>query len=354
MSAFSFIKTKFSYELKRLTALAQYRFHKDALVATLSQTMPNVAIELTNICNANCTFCAYQFQTRPTGIMNENVYRKVIDNFIECGGGHIHLVPTVGDSFVDPDLINRIRYARENSEITSVGIISNMISLGHHGAAALVESGLTELTVSMSGMDEKMYQRVYRSKQYRRVIKNIRDFATANNDAGRPVAFRLNLRADRSIKEIYDYPDHKEIEALVGSENIYTSLFYDNWAGKITQDMLTGTMKLRTGTNFFRPRISPCSELFSGPMVAWDGRVTACGCRDVDISELVIGDVNVDHLGEIWFGEQIEKLREEFLTDKIAPICDTCTHYSNLSHYLLDGSERYLNMDPSPWLNRAD
>jgi radical SAM protein with 4Fe4S-binding SPASM domain len=176
LSAFSFIKTKLAYELKRFTALATYRHHKDALIATLSQTMPGVAIELTNICNANCTFCAYQFQTRPTG-----------------------------------------------------------------------------------------------------------------------------------------------------------------------------TMKLRTGTTILRPRISPCSELFSGPMVAWNGQVTACGCRDVDISELVIGDVNTEHLGEIWFGEQIKKLRDDFLTDRIEPICDSCTHYSNLSQFLLDGSDGYQNMAASPW-----
>ena len=87
MSAFSFIKSKLAYELKRAKALATYKVHEDALVAALSQTMPNVAIELTNICNANCTFCAYQFQSRPQGVMSEETYRKVINEFADCGGG---------------------------------------------------------------------------------------------------------------------------------------------------------------------------------------------------------------------------------------------------------------------------
>ena len=227
-----------------------------------------------------------------------------------------------------------------------------MISMGRHGAGELINSGLTDLHVSISGLDERMYERVYRSKQYRRVISNIKEFAAANNEAGRPVNFKLSLRVDRSLREAFQYPDHKEIEALVGKRNISANLFFDNWAGKISADMLTGTMKLRNSRNIFRPRNSPCSELFSGPMVAWDGRVSACGCRDVDISELVIGDVTTQHLGEIWFGEEIRKLRDEFLTNRIQPICDSCTHYSNVSHYLLDGSDRYRAMWASPYLRK--
>jgi len=230
---------------------------------------------------------------------------------------------------------------------------SNMISLDRHGVMELLESGLTALTVSVSGFDANMYRRVYRSRQYPRVLKNTIEFARANNAAGRPVKFSVNLRTDRPIRETFDFPDHKEVEALVGRENILANFFFDNWAGKITQDQLTGSMKLRRRRRLSRPRISPCSELFSGPMVTWDGRVTACGCRDVNASELVIGDVTSQHLGDIWFGNEIKKLREEFLTDKIRPICDTCTHYNNLSQYLTKGAARTLrDLRPTQYKRR--
>lgn len=351
MSAFSFILWKFGYELDRIAALARYPLHRDNLTARLSGSMSGIGIETVNICNANCTFCAYQYQTRPVGTMSMPLYRKIIDEYVECGGGNIGLTPTVGDPFIDRDLLARIAYARGKLEIRSIGMYSNMISLGLHGAEALVNSGLTGLAVSVCGLDEQMYRRVYRSKQYRRVLSNIKEFAQVNNAAGRPVHFTLNIRSDRSLAETFAFPDHKVAETLVGKENISLNMFFDSWGGKITQDQLTGRMKLRGLTNIMRPRISPCTELFSGPFVTWNGRVIACSCRDVDAAELVIGDANADHLGAIWFGSEIRKLREEFLTDKIKAVCDTCSHYQNLSLYLTKRAKPELDaLRPSPYL----
>lgn len=354
MSAFGFVKRKFEFEIDRMLALARYPFHKDFVTAKLSSSMPAINIEVTNVCNANCTFCAYQYQERTTGVMSMDLYRKVIDEFVECGGTSVGLTPTVGDPLVDRKLVDRVAYTRSKPSIASIGMYSNMISLSFHGAERLVRSGLTALSVSVSGFDERMYRRVYRSKQYKRVVANIKEFARVNNAAGNPVEFQISIRSDRPLRETFSYPDHLEIADLVGEENICLNFFYDSWIGKITQDQLTGGMKLRRVTNLMRPRISPCSELYSGPMVYWDGKVGACGCRDVDARELIIGNVNNQHLGEIWFGSEIEQLRREFLTEKIRPICQTCTHYSNLSICLTKGGNGLLqDAKPSPYLRPA-
>jgi radical SAM protein with 4Fe4S-binding SPASM domain len=99
-------------------------------------------------------------------------------------------------------------------------------------------------------------------------------------------------------------------------------------------------MKLRTD---LRPRLTPCSELYFGPMVYWDGKVGGCNCRDVDARELVIGNVKDKHLADIWFGPEIERLREEFTSGKMNPLCRKCSHYSNLSVYLRKDMEPVLN-----------
>ena len=82
-------------------------------------------------------------------------------------------------------------------------------------------------------------------------------------------------------------------------------------------------------------------------MVYWDGSVGACGCRDVNASELIIGNVRDSHLGDIWFGENIRKLRDEFMTAGIKPICANCKHYNNISHLLSSHNRQYLaNIKP--------
>ena len=322
---------KAKFELAGLRAMLVYPFRKKALIDRLSQAMYSVNIETTNICNAKCVFCAYQYQTRATGVMDMGLFHKIIAEFVECGGGNVGFTPTVGEPLVDKYIIERIRYARSHPEIKAISMYSNMLTLHKLGAEALVTSGLTALTVSTSGFDKEMYLRVYRSTMYDQMLKNVIEFAEVNNRLGRPVNFTVDMRVDRSLGEVLSYPDYHKVAAVVGIDNIGVKFRYDSWGGKIKQEELTGNMKLRRN---LRPRSSPCTELFMGPMVYWDGKVGGCNCRDVDASELVVGNVRNQHLADIWFGPELQRLREEFTTSKIKNLCKSCTHYNHLSLYL--------------------
>jgi MoaA/NifB/PqqE/SkfB family radical SAM enzyme len=334
----SFLNRKAISELDRAWALLRYPLFKRRLLTLLPRSIPSISIETTNICNANCIFCAYQYQTRPRGVMSMDLFRKVIDDYADLGGRVLSLTPTVGDPLVDFDCLARISYAR-SKQIMSIAMYSNMISLERVGATALAISGITSLTVSVSGFDENMYKRVYRSQMYKQVYGNIQRFARANAAAGSPVDFRVQMRVDRPLSEVVKYPDHVALAALLGKHKIDVKLRYDDWSGYITPNQLSGTMKIR---KVIPLRISPCSELYSGPMVYWDGSVGACGCRDVNASELIIGNVKDSHLGDIWFGGNIRKLRDEFMTASIKPICANCKHYNNISHLLSSHNKQYL------------
>ena len=345
------ILRKLAYELDNAWAMARLPWHRQQLMERLSQAMPALNIETTNICNANCTFCAYQFQERPTGVMSDELFRKPIDEYVECGGGWLGLTPTVGDPLVDKKLVERIQYARSKPQIGEIFMYSNLISLDLHGVDELLRSGISSLSVSTSGMDPEMYSRVYRSRQYKTMLDNIKRFARANNAAGRPVYFSIDMRVDRPIKEVESFPDHREVVDLIGAQNITIKFRYDNWSGKIKPTELSGNMRLRRN---WKPRVSACHLMFSGPMVYWDGKVGACSCRDLNASELIIGDASKKHLGEVWFGEQIRQLREEFTTDKVRDICRTCTHYNSLSHLLTrKGQASLANLHRSPFLDRV-
>jgi len=346
-----FLWRKLVSEADRAWALAQYPLRKGALLSTLAASMSRVNIETTNICNADCVFCAYQHQERPKGVMSDELFGKVIDEFVACGGGKLGLTPTVGDPLVDPGLIDRIAYARRQPGITTIEMYSNMISLQRFGAAALVNSGLSSLIVSTSGPDEAMYQRVYRSKMYRTMLANVLAFAAANNAAGRPVKLFVDMRVDRPLRRVCAMADYKTVADAVGPQNIGVKFRYDAWGGKIKQSDLSGNMKLR---RFHHLHLTPCSEMYAGPQVYWDGKVGACSCRDVNASELVIGDVSRHHLGEIWFGAELQRLRDEFLTDKRNPLCKECSHYNNVSIYLTRrGKHRLAQLEPSPYARRG-
>ena len=334
MTSSKAVLRKLSYELKSVAALGKFLIKKNSLLEQMSLALPMLSIEPTNVCNANCTFCAYQHQERPTGVMSMELFRKVVDEYASCGGGPLGMTPTVGEPFVDPHLLERITYANTLEEITSIGIYSNMILMDRVGAEKIVSSGLNSLTVSASGFDAEMYERIYRSSRYAKVLANILEFAAVNNAAGRPVDFKIDMRVDRPWADVSSTEDFERVAEVVGEENIIYKFRFDNWAGKIKADDLSGNMQLRKPNALRRPRISPCSELYSGPMVYWDGRVGACGCRDVNASELIIGDANKEHLAAIWMGAELAKMRKEFLTKNVRDICKNCTHYNNLAHLL--------------------
>jgi MoaA/NifB/PqqE/SkfB family radical SAM enzyme len=349
IKAFDVLGEKAKNEFEQIVGLSKFFLKKDHLVNVLKSSMPSLSIETTNICNANCTFCGYQYQSRPRGIMSSTLFEKILRDFSDCGGGDLSLTPTVGDPLVDPDLLDRIRAARLLPNITGIGLYTNLISLHRIGAKPLIESGVTSISVSTSGFDEEMYKRIYRSKEYNRVISNIKNLATVNNQAGRPVTLSIALRVDRPRAEVMDTPEYKIISDLIGAENISFAFFFDDWSGRINPDDLTGDMKLRGATlahrlifSLRRPKISACSEMFSGPIVYWDGKVGACGCRDVDAKELIIGDANTEHLGDIWFGEKIKEMRDRFISGKIPEICRNCYHYNNISIYLRPDRQKLM------------
>ncbi len=322
---------KLKREIKELTRLARYPFLQGSIISRLEKEMPCVSIETTNICNANCIFCAYQYQSRPTGIMEKNIFQGIIDQYDDFGGGNINLTPTVGDPLCDPLVIQRIQYAKSKKNIKVVGLYSNLILLDRVTAEALVDSGLDSLTVSMSGFDPEMYRRLYRSNEYERVLKNLYDFISANQSKGWPVGFLIDMRVDSPLREVVRADEFQTIAGMIGVDRINIKFRYDDWHGKISPGQLQGNMKLRKTFTLRKPRISPCSELFSGPMIYWDGRVGACGCRDFNASELIIGNIKQDNIVDIWFGPEIKRLRREFLTRNIQPICRDCGQYNNLS-----------------------
>src|SRR5437870_4067345 len=69
-------------------------------------------LELTNLCNANCIFCPYQFQERQAEFMPEEIFYKAVSDYVDIGGGSVGLTPIVGDALIDPHFLARVRYLR--------------------------------------------------------------------------------------------------------------------------------------------------------------------------------------------------------------------------------------------------
>lgn len=294
-------------------------------------------LELTNLCNANCVFCPYQYQTRETQFMSDRVFKKAVEDYISIGGGSVGLTPIVGDALIDPHFIDRVRYLRSLPQIDRIWVITNAILLDKHGVSDVLHCGLTAITISTAGFDEEMYRRVYRSASYQKMNRNVLELLRLNSQLAKPLPISIALRPDRPLETVMKDPDFQPILAYKPELDFTWS--YTSAGGRIERSALPPVMKLRVVTS----RKEPCVNMYNGPIILPDGTAMACSCvAAVDaIPDLGIGNILESNLLEIWTSHRLSQLRASFGTSTLNNTCAKCDMYRDLELYRTsEGRER--------------
>jgi radical SAM protein with 4Fe4S-binding SPASM domain len=293
--------------------------------------------ELTNLCNANCIFCPYQFQTRDIQFMADAVFEKAVGDFVSIGGGSVGLTPIVGDPLIDPKFVERVRFLRSFPSIDRIWVTTNAILLDKHGVDEVLDSGLTSITISTAGFDAAMYERVYRSKSYERMRSNVLELVERNARRSEPLNVTIGLRSDRRVDHVLKDPDFQPI--LAHRPPLDFTWSFTSAGGRITREMLPDTMKLRVVSS----RKATCVQLYNGPIVLPDGTVMACSCvAAMDATDdLAIGNVMESSLLEMWVSERMKQIRASFGSKKLNKTCAGCDMYRNPELYRTsEGRER--------------
>lgn len=313
-------------------------------------------LELTNLCNANCVFCPYQFQTRETEFMSDQVFQKAVADYVATGGGSVGLTPIVGDALIDPKFLQRVHHLRSLPQIDRIWLTTNCILLDKFTVDAILRSGINALNVSTAGFDAEMYQRVYRNGSYQRMRRNVTELVKRNAELGFPVAITIALRPDRPLDAVMADPDFQPILAYKPQLDFTWSFTSAN--GRITRAILPPSMKLRTVT----ARPVACVNTYNGPIVLPDGSVMGCSCvAAMDaFADLGIGNILQSPLADIWSGQRIRQLRSSFTSGGLNPTCSGCDMYRDLEFYRTrDGRHRAelnlarLNSEPAKGRTRA-
>lgn len=311
----------------------------DALVGRLYSIRPTLDamairpfelhLELTNLCNANCVFCPYQYQSRIHETMPDAVFEKAVGDYIACGGGSVGLTPIVGDALIDPKFLDRVRHLRSLPKIDRIWVTTNAILLDKHGIDEVLASGLTSITISTAGFQEAMYRRVYRTASYQRMRRNVLALLEANSKRVDPIGITIGLRPDRPLDEVMRDSDFQAI--LEFGPPLDFTWAYTPSNGRIKRGDLPPLMRLRGVSS----KPEPCVQTYNGPIVLADGTVLACSCvASMDaVVDLGIGNLKNDTLLNLWQGSLLKQLRESFTTKTLNPTCSGCDMYRNLDLY---------------------
>jgi MoaA/NifB/PqqE/SkfB family radical SAM enzyme len=284
-------------------------------------------IETTNICNADCIFCAYQYEDRPKAFMADALYRKSLEEYAAMGGQALSYVPIVGEPLIDKNFIPKIKLAKQHG-MQDIYTYTNALLLHKFNIDELLTSGINRIIISTAPFDEQMYIRLYRNKGYPQLLKNLVALLQRNIELGRPVRITFHIRSYVDEKTALSLPDYlKYIRPYVNeATDIGVMLSYDSWGGLIKQEDLIGEMKLSPPP---MDKSVPCFQTFTLTVLA-DGKVRACGCRfnnDEKDDPLIIGDVKTQSLQEIWRGEKLMQFRRRFVSGDLPSLCQKCLAY---------------------------
>ncbi len=298
----------------------------DDIINKMSEKPNSIGFEVTNMCNAKCIFCGRKHLRRPAEILPMDLFRKAIDEFDSFGGGDVGLIPLAGEPLIDPEFVEKIKYARNKKNICRIGFFTNGILINKVGARSIIRSGVDDIGISIAGFDREINSRIFGVDCWEQIYTGILELLKENSLDGDRVKVCIALRSDIPVWKALKSPVYKEIKKY--KFDVQFTFRYDNWSGKITPKDLRGRMRLRR----VEKKTEPCLVLYCALTILSNGTMTLCGCRDLN-GELTIGNIRNKTILEAWHDPRIENIRKGFYAAQYPDVCKECTSYIDLCSF---------------------
>ena len=319
------------------------------LVGAVCRVSPRSAIlEATTACNLDCPLCATHWIPRRTRFLE----RGVVDRFLASTRGSLRSVcfHLQGEPLVHPELFDFVEACTEQGIETSFGTNGMLL---HRYADRIFESGLTEISIDIDGVDAEDYDRYRKGGDFERVVRNVNELVATKRQ-------RATTRPRIHVQTImFSYNEDREAEvdrflARFGADHVRKkapSYFHDIERGKELGMRIRPDVQQRAdrragefldGVDTSRerrwsrerdeapdgPGVSQpfrerrlCPQLRRATVLA-DGRVVAC-CMDA-LGTTEFGNLKDRPFGQIWRGKRHRRVLESFLEHRL-DICKTCT-----------------------------
>ena len=245
--------------------------------------VPELSLELTNLCNLKCPYCANPALTRPKGQIGWELLEKIVE---ECGREGYNLAwlhgvgePLLWDRLEEAVALIRRRGAGRGSFAT------NGTLLTAERVRKLLDAGLNSIYVSIDSLDPDIYKAT-RGGKLDKVIDNVRTMIEIV-PADFMIVIALMNHRDQTIGD----RERARFRELFGDRrNVHCNIIDNALMPSAPVDFRASSDKQQSCTN-------PSRTLF----VDHGGIVALC-CADQD-SLHPIGDLTRQSIKEIWFSQ---------------------------------------------------
>jgi MoaA/NifB/PqqE/SkfB family radical SAM enzyme len=310
-------------------------------------------LETTSRCNSLCETCILTFGgLEPQKDLGWEEFRRVVDRFPTLERVLLH---GIGEPLLNRELPRMISHLKRRG--ATVLFNSNAITLGPRLQAALVDSGLDELRVSLDAATRETYARVRGVDALDRVVRNLRELALRKRQAG--IAHpRVSLWFTALRTNIEEIGGLVPLAREVGADGVNLQRLVYNGLGLATAaESLYGRLLEREAVLlraaeagareaglFFSASGAVAPEVSLAPSAAdrpWSacrrpwalvyvtvhGNVLPCCISPwitKDYDGLILGNLFAQSLEEIWWGERYRRFRAAIQTEAPPEPCGGC------------------------------
>ena len=311
-------------------------------------------LEVTNRCNLKCRTCPQFYgMGEPSADLAPEEFYRLTDQFPRLRRVVLH---GIGEPLLNPHLPEMIRHLKGRG--AHVLFNSNGLLLRGRWPAALVESGLDELRVSIDGASPATYKTVRGADGFRRILANLRlvDAAKAERGAQQPKVslWMTGLRAN-----VGDLPELVRTAARIGVREVYLQrLVYSERGLASSEEALYGRagererqavaeaerLAAELGVTFRGSgEVRPAEQIAGGDgpnaprracLRPWkltyltaNGQALPCCIAPftgAPYASIVLGNVRAQSVAEVWNGERYQAWRRRLLSEDPPAACLGC------------------------------
>ncbi len=303
---------------------------------------PCLFIEITNRCNLTCTTCPLGSDLAYNGYRQADLSFEQVKLILEQIPSLIYVtLQGVGEPLMNKDILKMLRYCSDKGIATYIN--TNGTFLNERMSRGLIETGLTNLSISVNSVNGETFALTRSGASVRKVLGNVEKFLELRRAAGakRPlVSFRAILMKETE-------PDMEELimkSGELGVDVLYIQLFMDviaaqglknsalsaedveAFSGKLKQWKKKARLQVVT-ENFGESSgaLGQCSLPWFSPNITAEGYVTPC-CTIYNPSLLNMGNIFQTPFEQIWNSQKFTDFRAGFYR-KQPSACIGCPQY---------------------------
>lgn len=278
----------------------------------------NMLLEVTNICNHSCLFCANSKMTRKKGMINQKLAKRILDEAYQNGTRDVGFYAT-GEPLVNPDLETYIQYAKdlgyEYTYLTTNGALFTQERM-----KKVIEAGIDSIKFSINASTADEYKMIHGNDDFEKVIDNLKLLWKIRQDNNYKYKIYVSY-----IKTCYTENDTELIEKIKDySDDIIVSSCINQGGGmqEINKYLIS---EKDASDDYLWKRKMICPIIFNCLYVSYEGYLTMC-CADFQ-NYLAVADLNKESIENAWINEYAKKLRKKHIEHKLeGTLCFNCLH----------------------------